>query len=129
MAQKHPDELKAQVIGEWAAGASYGDLSARHNVPKSSIQRWVDGRTRILPIPKPNGPDEETIDDIAWDWTIAQKAATIAILRKATDDSWLSGQNAHDLGVFYGIIADKQLRLLAAFRPREFVTPTPELSG
>lgn len=121
-----PSEVKANVIAEWMAGASLDGLAVSHRAPKSTVQRWVKGLVRTVSIPKPNAlPDKETIDDLAWDWTKAQSGASLAILRKAQDDSWLSRQNAHDLGVFYGIIADKQLRLLAAFRPAE-PKPTTE---
>lgn len=116
MTSSYPPELKAQAISEWMAGASLNDLSQRLDVPKSTLQGWVAGRTRTEVVPKPN-PEAESLDELAWGWAHGNFLASAAILRKAQDDSWLDRQSAHDLGVFYGIIADKQLRLLAAFKP------------
>lgn len=117
--QNYTDEVKAQVIARWESGDSLNVLTGAFGIAKSTIQGWVKGRPRTSLVPKPKQPDEDTIDDIAWSWLKAQGDASLAILRKAADDSWLSRQNAHDLGVLYGIIADKQLRLLAAWNPRE----------
>ena len=117
--QTYTDEVKAQVIAAWMTGASENMLVRDFAVPKSTLRGWVKGLTRTAVALKPKAdPDWETITDIAADWTRAQGMASIAILRKAQDDSWLDRQNAHDLGVLYGIIADKQLRLFAAFKPK-----------
>lgn len=118
---RYTAEQKTLLIAAWQSGASENELTRDFNIPKTTLRGWVKKltRTAVAPKPKANEPDWETIDDIAEDWTRAQGMATLAILRKAQDDSWLDRQSAHDLGVFYGIIADKQLRLLAAFKPRD----------
>jgi hypothetical protein len=80
------------------------------------VQGWVKGRTRTVLVQKTNDPDQDTIDDIAWRHVRKGALASEAILTKATDAGWLEKQNAADLAILYGVIADKQLRLLAAYQ-------------
>jgi len=109
-------EVKAEVIGSWIAGSSLNHLASAHGITKSTIQGWVKGRTRTALVPKNEKTPEDYLDDIAWRHIDAGQLATEAILRKATDAGWLDKQNADALAIFYGVIADKQLRLLAAFQ-------------
>lgn len=115
--QVHPEQLRTQVIAEWMAGASLGGLAKAHKLPKSTVQEWVKGQSRIAVVPKENGVEPSRVmDSMAWELVCDGFAASAAILRKAQDSSWLDKQNANDLAIFFGVLSDKQLRLLAAFR-------------
>ena len=110
-------ELKAQVIANWMAGASLPQLAKMFAMPMSTAQGWVKGRTRVMLVTKKEEPFQDTIDDIAWRHVDAGALAAEAILRKTQDVGWLDKQDAPGLAILYGVIADKQLRLLAAYRP------------
>lgn len=122
----YSSELRAQVIGEWMAGASLGQLSRAHQVPKSTIRGWIEGRSRST-LARPTAPknqwdgrdqaNERSIDEIFWMELIAGIRASSAILSQVTDREWLLRQDAASLAVLYGVISDKRFRLLAAFEP------------
>lgn len=110
----YPNELKAQVIAERNAGASWKSLSARYEAPIPTIRHWVQ-----------SAPDStlKTTRLSAYDWDAmalrlvdGSVSAVGSIQRITTNEKWIAGQNAHDLAILYGVIADKLYRLLNAVR-------------
>ena len=127
MAAKYTDEIKAHVIAGWKSGASLNALVAAHDVPKSTVREWVKDQTRTVVAPKNAQGAMENFDleGMAWRLVGGSFDALDAFHRLAQDPEWLRKQNAADAAVFFGVISDKLIRLLAAVKRQ----PDPESSG
>ncbi len=102
-------ELKAQVIAEWQAGASTWRLEKAYEIPRPTIQGWVNAVQRIAIRVQPQKPYDlrakglKLIDGSA--------AAAENILDLTNNEKWLQRQSAGELAIFYGVIFDKLARL------------------
>lgn len=114
MTRTYTDELKAQAIADWKAGASLGQLVKDYHVPKATAQGWLKGHERLAV--QVSNPKKEpyNLDQLAVELVDGSGKALVAIYRLAEDPTWLRQQNAADLGVFAGVISDKLYRLLGA---------------
>ena len=113
-------ETKAQVIAEWKAGSSLNGLSKGHGIPKATIQRWVSLHPRIQVIPSTQPKKEQAtydLDAMALRLIEGSVTAVDRIYGVTSDELWLKRQNAADLAILAGVIADKLYRLLGAIQP------------
>jgi hypothetical protein len=119
MASTYSDELKAQVIAEWMAGASQKQLVAAYHVPQTTIRSWIAGHDRVVIAPSaaPKKAEPYDLDRMAVDLVDGSVRAVTAIFGVTADDTWLKRQNAADLAVLAGVISDKLYRLLGAIQP------------
>lgn len=115
---KYPPETKAQVIAEWQTGESIKALSRKRNLPERTIGFWVKGRTRAPAAPKTQDPFRD-LDAAIWQVVSANLRALQAVAEQAQDADWRKGQSAHDLAIFYGVLSDKVVRVLAALERPE----------
>jgi transposase-like protein len=119
--RKYSAEFRAQVIAEWKTGEAAIHLARIHGINGQTVNNWVKNEHRLPVKPEHEVYKEQLealqddIDAIAWRHVKAGAAASEAILAKAQDPSWLDKQDAPGLAILYGVIADKQLRLLAAY--------------
>lgn len=110
-------DLKAQVIAEWGAGSSLDRLAKDHGVPKSTVRNWVQGYDRVALVPTAKTElGAYDLDKAAVGLVDDSIRAIHAIYGTAEDPAWLRGQNAADLAILAGVIADKLYRLLGAIR-------------
>ncbi len=129
MASKYADEFKAQVIAGWKAGDSELQLAERYDVPRTTLQKWLKGHERAT-------KTSLTIydyDAMAVRLIDGSISALGAIQNIASDKSWLEGQDAGQVAILYGVIADKLYRVLGAIRRPESDEPTgapePDFAG
>ena len=110
----YPAEVKAQVIADWMAGASLGQLVKTYEVKKPTIQTWVRNRERLAVQVSTPKREPYNLDKLAVDLVDGSGKALVAIFRLAEDTEWLRQQNAADLAIYAGVISDKLYRLLGA---------------
>lgn len=131
MANVYSSAERAKVLSEWMAGASLNQLARDNGIPKSTVQRWVDGQKRV--IAQSTGPKKDVpvydLDDMALKLVDGSVNAVTHILGVTQDDAWLKRQNAADLAVFAGVISDKLYRLLGAIQPVSSTKPPLVTSG
>ena len=115
MANTYTAEVKAQVIAEWKAGSSLGQLVKAHGIPKATVQNWVSTHERLQLVQVPNTKTEPyDLDKMAVELVDGSRRAILSIYRLAEDIEWLRSQNAADVAVLGGVISDKLYRLLGA---------------
>ena len=110
--QRYSDQVKAQVIAEWQAGASKKSLARNHDIPLSTVRNWTGegiGAPRVTPETK------DELDARVLSLASVGVGTLEAILLHARDKSWLEKQNAHDLGIFTGVVVDKLAAILSAY--------------
>lgn len=117
---EYAPETKAQVIAEWKAGSSLNALVKAHGVPKTTLRHWLEGHARVavahVPAPKKEQATYD-LDAMALRLVRGSVDAVDRIYGVTNDDEWLRKQNAADLAVLAGVIADKLYRLLGAIQP------------
>lgn len=126
--QRYTDEVKAKVVSEWTAGASFPQLSHAHDVPVSTIQGWVKGRTRSKLVTK-KSLQEYDFDEAAEHLIDGSVRAYQAILRAAEDPEWIKGHSPSEAAILAGVIADKLYRLLGAIERPASDAVIPERTG
>lgn len=118
--QQHSEEVKATVIAEWKAGSSLNALVKAHGVPKTTVRGWVAPYERVAIAPSA-APKKELatydLDEMALRLVRGSVDAVDRIYGVTGDGEWLRKQNAADLAVLAGVIADKLYRLLGAIQP------------
>lgn len=103
--------IKAQVIADHQSGISQLALVRKYDIPRTTIRQWTN---RAGP-PRLAGETKAQLDGEVVKLTFSAIRTLRAILHHARNTDWLQEQSAHDLGVFFGITADKLTAVLAAF--------------
>ena len=103
--------IKAKVIADFEAGSSQLALVRKYDIPRTTIRQW----TRGLGQPMVTSEVKARVDAEVVKLTFTAIRTLRHILRHARNPDWLQEQSAHDLGVFFGITADKLTAILAAF--------------
>ena len=110
--QTYTDELKAQVVAAALAGGSTRTVAKQFGVAPSSVRGWCKDAQPT----KTNSLATLDIDGIALRLIDGSVSAVGAISGVTLDEAWLRRQNAHDLAILYGVIADKLIRVLGAIK-------------
>lgn len=112
-------DTKARVIARVNSGETIADVSRSTHITPPTIRSWVRAAGR------PALPAETRIDLGVKVTEFLGEAleALKAISRQFQDPEWTATQNARDLGVAAGILADKMVRVLAAIEPVEDEPP------
>jgi hypothetical protein len=117
--RQYPEGLQAQIVAEWKAGSSLNSLARGHDIPKSTVQRWVAHHPRVAVIPSTEPKKDLAaydLDEMALKLVDGSVNAVSRIFGVTEDDAWLKRQNAADLAVLAGVIADKLYRLVGAIQ-------------
>jgi hypothetical protein len=111
--QKHSDETRGQALAALLAGQGVSEVAKKYKLPKatvSDLKRHIDSeefdQVRTKKAEQLAGLIEGHLH------TSLEAARNIAEQTKNGD--WLNKQSAEDLGVFYGILTDKAVRILEA---------------
>lgn len=111
--QQHSEETRAQIVAALLAGQGVNEVSRKYNIPKATVSRLKNGLA-VEQLEQVETLKKERLTDlIEAHLTQSLKAAT-GIASKVCDDTWFAKQNAADIGVLYGILTDKAVRILEA---------------
>ena len=110
----HSDGVRAEALAALLAGQGVNEVARQYKLPKATVSRL---KNQLMPeqLEQVGTQKKERIADlIESHLTNSLKAAAGIARRVTTDDAWFSKQNAADVGVLYGILTDKSIRILEA---------------
>lgn len=113
---EYPPETKAAVLAAVMSGQSVNSVAKEHGISRTTITHWRDVADRA-PATLVQQQKKEAIGEQVYGLLEDSIAALRFQLRTTQDEEWIKRQSADSLAVFYGVLADKSIRLLAAFRP------------
>lgn len=111
--QKHSDEKRAEALAALLEGQGVTEVAKKYNLPKSTvtdIKRSIDSEE----FARVRSKKEDSLAELIEGHLSASLQAAANIARQTQNESWLTKQDADKLGVFYGIITDKAVRILEA---------------
>lgn len=138
---KHDLDLKAQVLAALLAGTSPPVAARQFSVPLTTVYAWrkeprvmavtgeilnaarvqvrdEDGEDGDLKRPG-SRLDSDALGALLGEYLAAGLRALRAQAEMSADREWFSSQNAADLAMFHGVLADKVIRILSALRAAE----------
>lgn len=112
--RQHSDEVKAQVLAALLAGQSVTQVARQFNVTRTTVRTWRTAAGLTSDSPLINHEKRAEIDDLVGS-LLASIITTLRVqAEQFRDREWLAKQNAADLAVLFGVMADKGFRILEA---------------
>lgn len=112
--QQYSDEVRAEVVAALLAGQGVNEISRRYKIPKATVSRLKNGLA-VEQLEQVETQKKERLTDlIEAHLSESLKAATSLAKKVASNESWFIKQNAADIGVLFGILTDKSIRILEA---------------
>lgn len=108
--REYSDEVKAAVMAALLAGNTVNYVADQFNIPRGTVKFW---RAKMPPTtvdPKKEAELANRLDNLL----LASLDTLAAQVRLYGNEEWLKEQRAGELGLLFGIIADKTVRLLEA---------------
>ena len=109
----HSPEVVAAVMGACLAGQGVNEVAKQFDIDKTQVSRWKSKLPKKF-LDKIAENSADKFGKLLADALEASLLAMKAVTEQAQDKKWLSEQGASDLGVFYGIMCDKTVRMLEA---------------
>lgn len=126
---RHDDVKKAAVIAALLAGQSITEVATQYDVPVGTVKSWAHRMRADKESLLVTEDRAAKIGDLVFDNLEAMLKAQNAILTHvSTEKEWLKKQDASDLAVLVGVIADKTFRILDAL-PEGTERPGNDVSG
>ena len=112
--QKLSDEKRAQVIALLLAGESNKRTAERVGVSERTV-RNVKTSPDFASLCLLKSESEPTLHELVTAHLTTSLKAANALARSITDDKdWFTRQNAADIGILYGTLSDKAIRIYDA---------------
>lgn len=90
MAAKYSDEIKAQVIADFALGMSKSAIAKKHNLPRTTVIAWVNGTESPLPTLSDTPQHaRERLGELVYEYLVTGFEALIAQHRVAGDAAYI----------------------------------------
>ena len=110
-------------MADLALGMSTWQVAAKYQVDQKTVRNW---RARHLPESSKSSQNNVDVGELIAAY-IAEGITTLAAqARHFRDPDWLVAQNAKDLAINHGVLADKLIRVLAALRAEPIVSVGPD---
>jgi hypothetical protein len=111
--KKHTDEARSEALAALLAGQGVAEVSKKYKLPDSTVRdlkRSIDSEEFV----KVREKKQEVIAGLIEEHLQASLKAAVNIAKQTDNADWLNKQDADKLGVFYGIVTDKSVRILEA---------------
>lgn len=108
------DKVRAEVIAALLEGQGVTEVALKYKLSKATVSRL---KNKIAPatLQQIETEKRESIASLIEEHLRESLASATALARKVkTSDEWFIKQNAADIGVLYGILTDKSVRILEA---------------
>lgn len=111
--QKHSDETRSLALAALLEGQGISEVARRYKLPKSTVvdlkhsidsEEFAQVRTK----------KQESLAELIEAHLRSSLQAAGNIAKQTQDANWLAKQDSDKLGVFYGILTDKAVRILEA---------------
>lgn len=109
----HTDEKKAEALAALMEGQGVSEVAKRYKLPHSTVSglKKTIGSKEFDEVRRKK---ETELASLIEGHLHASLQAASNIARQTNNESWLNKQDADKLGVFYGIVTDKAVRILEA---------------
>ena len=109
----HTDHVRSSAIAALLEGQGVADVARIWNLPPSTVRDLKKslGSEKFAEVRAKN---EESLAELIEGHLQASLKAAASIAAQAHNADWLNKQDADKLGVFYGILTDKAVRILEA---------------
>lgn len=109
----YTDQTRAQVMAALLAGQSVSAVASEYKVPRGTISRWRAQASEIIEAER--AQKSTSIDVLLREYLEANLTALREQTKVFSDERWLKKQDASEVAVLHGVLADKAVRLLEAF--------------
>jgi transposase len=116
--KKTTDEKKAGVISALLAGQGVQEVAKAYQLPESTVRDLKSSLTSEQ-FAEVRAKKAEMLAGLIEGHLNTSLEAATNIARQTNNADWLDKQSAEDLGVFYGILTDKSVRILEAAEQAE----------
>lgn len=111
---KYSEEQKAAVMAALLSGQSVTHCAKTYRIPRGTVAGWSAELNRDAPV---SNEKRVEVGELIVEYLRANLETLKAQTLTFRDPAWLSKQNASELAVLHGVIADKTFRLLEALEP------------
>jgi hypothetical protein len=110
---KRGDAQKAAVIALLLEGCSPTEIEKKLKIPESTVRNW---KRELTPdqLAKLNEKRAGRLDEMLWDHLESNFAAMKAITTHVQSKEYIQGHDPDAVAVLYGVINDKNIRVLDA---------------
>lgn len=111
--QKHSDETRSAALAALLEGQAVSEVARRYKLPKatvSDIKRHIDTEE----FEQVRTKKQEALAELIEGHLHASLKAATELAGQASNADWRNKQDADKLGVLYGILTDKAVRILEA---------------
>lgn len=112
--RKRPDAVRAAVLAALALGHTQEQAAQEFGIPVGTVKGWA-ASVGLTAAVQPRKPENQHLGDLLVDYAREILTTLRVQVEHARDLEWLRQQNAHDLAILHGVLADKTLRLLEAY--------------
>jgi len=108
----HKNETKAAVIAALMAGQQPSQVCREFGLPESTVRTW--GKNAGVDFAEIRAEKKEALADLIAGVLTENLKTLAAQAVHARKPEWMNKQSADSLAVFYGVVADKTIRILEA---------------
>jgi transposase-like protein len=108
---EYNDATKAAVMAALLSGQSINYVAREYKIPRGTVASWSRNLARNHTV---STEKRERIGELIIDNVEAELVTMIAMQNVFTDEKWLKRQRASELAVLYGVLKDKNMRVLEA---------------
>lgn len=108
------DQVRAEAIAALLAGQGVTEVARKYKLSKATVSRL---KNKIGPetLKQIETEKQNSIAELIESHLSESLQAAAGLARKVrSNDEWIFSQNAADIGVLYGILTDKAIRILEA---------------
>jgi transposase-like protein len=114
--REYSDQTKAAVMAALLTGQSISSVATEYKLPKGTVSGWRKQiATEIRAEATQKASESPTLDQLLFAY-VTENMKTLreqSVFFRSVD--WLKGQDASELAVLHGVLADKTIRLLEVF--------------
>lgn len=111
----YTDELKSKVIADIVLGTtSLKAIAKKHDIPYGTIRTWSSRLNKNVSLIETE--KKQDIGDLLLQVLQLNLNAQMAQMEVFANVEWLEKQSANELAILHGVLNDKAVRLIEAFK-------------
>ena len=116
--QKHSDQTRAHALAALLEGQGVSEVARRYKLPESTV-RDIKKSISSQEFAEVRAKKQDSLAELIERHLHASLKAATELASQASDANWRYKQDADKLGVLYGILTDKAVRILEAAEQAE----------
>lgn len=128
--REYSADEKAHVMAALLAGQGVGDVARTYKIPEGTVKAWKTQAKQQLASNGPIASRRDQIGELLVTY-LAETLETLAFqqINVFRNRAWLAKQDAQQMAVLHGVLADKAVRLLEALGGAGPLPEPPDPSG